>query len=109
MCRHRGAIPRGGERASHCLGAGRAHMAAMTGLEPDWLLFASDAARVAMWGGAFLLAAVIAMLMDRRRQKRDRISATDRVGWMPWTMVFLVCAVLGMGLLAAALPGLVRG
>lgn len=81
----------------------------MTGLEPDWLLFASDAARVAMWGVAFLLAAAIAALMDRRRHRRDRVGAPDRVGWVPWTMVFLVCAVLGMGLLAAALPGLVRG
>lgn len=82
-------------------------MAAMDTLEPRWLLFASDAARVAAGGGAFLTVAMIAMMLDRRRHKRDRLGAPDRVGWVPWTTVFLVCAVIGAGLLAAAIPGLI--
>lgn len=84
-------------------------MPAMHFSEPRWLLFASDAALVALWGGAFLAFAALALAMDRRRHKRDRIGAPDRVGWVPWTAVFLICAVMGAGLLAASLPGLMRG
>lgn len=77
--------------------------------EPDWLLFASDAARVAMIGAGFIAAAALALAMDRRRHGRDRVGAPDRVGWVPWTALFLACAVIGAGLLAAALPGLLAG
>ncbi|RYD63158.1 MAG: hypothetical protein EOP58_11925 [Sphingomonadales bacterium] len=58
---------------------------------------------MALWGAGFLVAAVIALVMDRRRHKRDRLGAPDRVGWVPWTSVFILCAVLGGGLLAASL------
>ena len=81
----------------------------MRSVEPNWLLFASDAALVALWGGGFLILAAVAMVMDRRRHNRDRIGAPDRVGWVPWTTVFLVCAVVATGLLAASLPGLLAG
>ncbi|MBL8655903.1 MAG: hypothetical protein JNJ92_00930 [Altererythrobacter sp.] len=81
----------------------------MREIEPGWLLFASDAALLALWGGAFLVAAVVAMVMDRRRHNRDRIGTPDRVGWVPWTLVFLVCGVIGAGLLVASLPALMRG
>lgn len=77
--------------------------AAMKSYEPAWLLFASDADRLALWGGLCLLAAAVALIMDRRRHTRDRILAADRVGWMPWTLVFLIGAVLGLGLIAVAL------
>jgi len=75
----------------------------MENYEPGWLLFASDSAVMALWGAGFLVAAVIALAMDRRRHKRDRLGAPDRVGWVPWTSVFMLCAVLGGGLLAASL------
>ena len=77
--------------------------------EPRWLLFASDAAILALWGAGLLAAALLALAMDRRRHRRDRLGAPDRVGWAPWTGLFLVCAVVGGGLLAASLPGLLRG
>ena len=77
----------------------------MTSYEPAWLLFASDADLLAIWGGVFLIVAMTAVLMDRRRHNRDRIAAADRVGWMPWTMIFLISAVLGVGLIAASLAG----
>ncbi len=77
----------------------------MTRYEPGWLLFASDSDLLMLWGGACLLAAGVALLMDRRRHNRDRIAAADRVGVMPWTLIFLICAVLSLGLLAAALAG----
>lgn len=81
-------------------------MRAMKNVEPAWLLFASDATVLALWGAACLLLAAGALIMDRRRHHRDRIGAPDRVGWMPWTLLFLLFAVTGAGLLAVSLPGL---
>ncbi|MBX7488370.1 hypothetical protein K3177_07570 [Qipengyuania sp. GH25] len=74
--------------------------------EPDFLLFASDAELAAFWGGVFLLIALICMLMERRRSRRREI---NRVGWMPWTGLFLVFAVFGGGLLALSVPVILRG
>jgi len=33
----------------------------------------------------------------------------NRVGWMPWTGLFLALAVIGGGLLAAAVPAILQG
>ena len=74
--------------------------------EPHFLLFASDAELAAFWGGVFLLIALICMLMERRRSRRREI---NRVGWMPWTGLFLVFAVIGGGLLALSVPVILRG
>ena len=74
--------------------------------EPDFLLFASDAELATFWGGIFLLIALICMLMERRRSRRREI---NRVGWMPWTGLFLVFAVFGGGLLALSVPVILRG
>ena len=73
---------------------------------PQFLTFASDADILAIWGAAFLLFALVSLVMERRRLKRARI---DGVGWVPWTGLFLTCAVVGGGLLAVAVPGIVRG
>ncbi|WP_379547592.1 hypothetical protein ACFCW2_01305 [Qipengyuania sp. DSG2-2] len=70
------------------------------------LIFASDAALVALAGGAFLVLAVVALLAERWRNARVRI---DRIGWVPWTGVFLFSAVIGAGLLALAIPALLKG
>lgn len=72
----------------------------------DFLTFASDADMLGMWGAAFLLLAGFALIMERRRMNRARI---DSVGWIPWTGLFLTCAVVGGGLLAVAVPGIIRG
>ncbi|MFI8666693.1 hypothetical protein ACIGGE_09690 [Qipengyuania sp. NPDC077410] len=74
--------------------------------EPDFLLFASDAELAVFWGGIFLLIALSCMLMERRRSRRREI---NRVGWMPWTGLFLVFAVFGGGLLALSVPVILRG
>ena len=73
---------------------------------PKFLTFASDAAILAIWGAAFLLFALVSLVMERRRLKRARI---DGVGWVPWTGLFLTCAVVGGGLLAVAVPGIIKG
>lgn len=78
----------------------------MTRYEPDFLLFASDAEITAAWGGAFILLAVAASLMERRRMKRTEI---HRVGWVPWTPLFLACAVIGGGFLTLSLPAILAG
>lgn len=72
----------------------------------DFLTFASDADVLGIWAAAFLLLAGIALFMERRRMNRARI---DKIGWMPWTGLFLTFAVLGGGLLAIAVPGIVQG
>ncbi len=68
--------------------------------------FASDAARLSIWGAGFLLLAGFASLMERRRLKRAEI---NNVGWMPWTGIFLTFAVIGGGLLAVSIPKLMAG
>ena len=72
----------------------------------EFLTFASDADLLALWGAGFLLFALVALYMERRRLKRARI---DGVGWVPWTGLFLTGAVVGGGLLAVAVPGIIRG
>ncbi|MBX7483666.1 hypothetical protein [Qipengyuania qiaonensis] len=74
--------------------------------EPDFLLFASDAELAAYWGGALVLMALLCMFMERRRMNRSEI---NRVGWMPWTGLFLTFAVIGGGLLAMAVPAMLQG
>ncbi|WP_095012882.1 hypothetical protein [Tsuneonella mangrovi] len=68
------------------------------------MTFASDAQIAAAWGGAFLLVAALARVAEWRRIKRARI---DRVGWVPWTGIFLTCAVIGASLMALSAKGLV--
>ena len=68
---------------------------------PDFLLFASDAELLALWGVGFVALALLCSLMERRRMKRAQI---HRVGWVPWTGLFLVFAVIGGGLLAVSVP-----
>jgi hypothetical protein len=69
--------------------------------EPEFLLFASDAELAAYWGAACVLVALACLVMERRRMRRAEI---NRVGWMPWTGLFLTFAVIGGGLLAMAVP-----
>ena len=72
----------------------------------DIITFASDAELMAMWGAGFLLVAMFANLAERLRMKRARI---DRLGWMPWTQIFLACLVIGGGLLSFSLPQVIAG
>ena len=73
---------------------------------PDELLFASDAEVATLLGGLFVVLALACLLMERRRMAR---AAINRVGWVPWTGLFLVCALIAGGLLALGVPGMLRG
>lgn len=76
---------------------------------PDWLLFASDAEELALAAAILLALSGLALAMDRRRHRRDRIGSPDRVGWVPWTGVFFAAGVVGLGLFAVAAPALLKG
>jgi len=73
---------------------------------PETLLFASNAQLAAAAGLVCLLLAGFARVAEGRRIKRARI---DRVGWVPWTGVFLVLSVIGLTLLGLGVPGLLKG
>ncbi|ABC62574.1 hypothetical protein [Erythrobacter litoralis] len=70
------------------------------------LIFASDAELLALWGAGFLLLAAFATYMEKRRTRRTEF---DRVGWVPWFGIFFVSVIFGGGLLALAVPGMLRG
>ena len=78
-----------------------AHLAMLKSLHA--LTFASDAKLFTLIGVSFLALAGTALLMESRRAKRAQI---ERVGWVPWTGVFLCCAVIGGGILAMSLPAM---
>ncbi|MGB5779315.1 MAG: hypothetical protein WBH10_09585 [Allopontixanthobacter sediminis] len=72
----------------------------------EFLTFASEADIVGLWGLAMLVLAVVSLIAERRRMKRTRI---DRIGWVPWTNIFMISAIIGMGLLALAAKGILAG
>ena len=71
-----------------------------------FITFASDAEIMALWGVVFVALAMLANVAERLRMKRARL---DRLGWVPWTNVFLACLVIGGGLLALSLPRVIAG
>ena len=75
----------------------------------DWIrdfAFASDAARLAFAGAVFWILAGFALIAEKRRDRRKDI---NRVGFMPWTSLFVFAAVIGGGLLALSVPTLLAG
>lgn len=69
-----------------------------------FLTFASEADMMALVGAGFWFLAGLALVGDRLRARRERLNRLDRVGWMPWTTIFMACAIIGGGLLALSLP-----
>jgi uncharacterized membrane protein YfcA len=51
-------------------------------------------------GAGLLAVAIIALVAERRRQRRRNI---DRVGCMPWTLIYVLCFFVGSILLGGAL------
>jgi hypothetical protein len=64
----------------------------------------SDAAQLAVAGGTLWVFAAFAALMERRRAKRRDVARLEAVGWVPWTGLFMLAAMLGGGCLAMSLP-----
>ena len=69
----------------------------------------SDAAQLAVTGGALWLFAGFAALMERRRSKARDLDRLEQVGWVPWTGLFLLAAMLGGGCLVLGLPVMLGG
>lgn len=69
----------------------------------------SDAAQLAWAGGGLWLLAAFFTLMERRRARARDLARLESVGWVPWTGLFVIAAVAGAGLLAMALPALLKG
>lgn len=73
------------------------------------LTFASEAEMVALIGAGFCVLAIAALFMDKRRTSRRSIERLEKVGFMPWTAIFLGSMIVGGGLLALALPRVIGG
>ena len=68
------------------------------------LALSSDAAQLAVIGAVFWALAAFAALMEWRRKKTRDYAQLERVGWVPWTAIFIMCAMIGGGCLAMSLP-----
>ena len=64
----------------------------------------SDAAQMAIAGGLFWVFAGFAGIMERRRMKQRDVARLEQVGWVPWLGLFVLCAMIGGGMLAMSLP-----
>lgn len=69
----------------------------------------SDAAQLAWAGAGLWVLAALFTLMERRRARARDLARLERVGWMPWTGLFMLAAMLGAGCLALALPVVLKG
>lgn len=73
----------------------------------EWLTqlaFASDASRLALGGALCWVFAGVCLVMDRRRGKSRPVERLEKVGWVPWTNLFVASAIIGGGCLATSLP-----
>ena len=73
---------------------------------PQFILFASEATLVGLWAAGFLAVALVALVGEWLRLRRKDI---NRVGWVPWTTLFMLSATLGAGLLLVAIKGWLAG
>lgn len=69
----------------------------------------TDAAQLAVVGGLFWVLAGLFALMERRRHKTRNLARLERVGWVPWTTLFVLAAIIGGGMLALGLPVALKG
>ena len=76
---------------------------AMPDFFTQWAL-ASDAMRLTAVGAAFWLLAALAALMEWRRNQTRSVERLEKVGWVPWTPIFMMCAMIGGGCLAMGIP-----
>ncbi len=74
----------------------------------DWLThhleFASDAEMLLLSGLACWVLAGVCLVMERIRGFRRSLERLEKVGWVPWTNLFVASAIIGGGCLAVSLP-----
>lgn len=68
------------------------------------ILLSSDAAIMALVGAGFMVLAGFCSFMDRRRNKTRSVERLEKVGWVPWTSLFVGFMIIGGGCLAMSLP-----
>lgn len=68
------------------------------------LVFASDALRLAIFGGLCWLGAGMCLLFEQLRVRKRKVERLEAVGFMPWTSLFMALAIIGGGCLAMSLP-----
>lgn len=68
------------------------------------ILLSSDAVILALVGVAFVVLAAFCALMERQRNKKRSLERLEKVGWMPWTNLFVGCLIIGGGCLAMSVP-----
>lgn len=69
----------------------------------------TDAEQVSVLGGALLVIAAFAALMEWRRSRRRDLARLEKVGWVPWTTIFVLTAMLGAGCLVMSLRVMLKG
>lgn len=76
-------------------------------LVTDWihaLEFASDATLLALTGAGCWVLAAICLVAEHVRVRYRSFERLEKVGFMPWTALFMAFAILGGGCLAMSLP-----
>ncbi|MEM6476074.1 MAG: hypothetical protein AAF687_07905 [Pseudomonadota bacterium] len=68
------------------------------------IALSSDAVIFALIGAGFFVLAGLCLVMEKRRNKSRSLERLERVGWVPWTPLFVACAMIGGGILAMSLP-----
>lgn len=68
------------------------------------ILLSSDAMILALVGVAFMVAAGLCAMMERRRNARRSLDRLEKVGWVPWTGLFVGSMIIGGGCLAMSVP-----
>ena len=68
------------------------------------LEFASDAMLLALAGAACWALAGVCLLAEHLRVRYRSVERLEKVGFMPWTALFMAFAIVGGGCLAISLP-----
>ncbi len=68
------------------------------------LQFASEAEWLALVGLGCWIGAGLCLVMERLRGSRRSVERLEKVGFMPWTSLFVALAIIGGGCLATSLP-----
>lgn len=73
----------------------------------EWITqleFASDAMLLALAGAASWMLAALCLIFERMRVRHRSVERLEKVGFMPWTALFMGFAIIGGGCLAISLP-----